>query len=1145
MSALKQRFHLSPQGTLRLAIASLCLLPPLALANGITGVDGPGGTPQLHNQGGVPIVNIVAPNAAGLSHNQFLDYNVDRQGVVLNNALQAGQSQLAGQLAANPQLRSQAARVILNEVIGRNASALNGAQEIFGHKADYVLANPNGISVNGARFINTPTASLVVGRPELDSGALHALTTGDARGQLNVVGQGLDNPDGAIRLIAPRIDSQGRISARDDLDIIAGRNRVDAASAQVNAVYASGKPSAGLIDASLFGAMKAGRINIVSTAEGAGVHIGAVQVAGTEGVSLRSGGDLQINGQTYANSLEATRAEVHSSRGDVSVQGAGDVTLAGVDISAGNIKLDAGRNLTLSSLQSEALEQKREQWQHKALFVTYETFDRTRTEQDSRQHGTQVTARHNALLSSGNATLLKASNVEAGDTLRINSGTDLRLDAATETRQTRDQGHHRKHLWREDWDTTTRDERNVTSSLKAGKAIELTSAQKLQMLGAELHTPGDIQLSAREVEIASVSRNQGNSGKRYSGDLTGGSFFATKGDSEGDKTLHTGSRVNAGDKLTVRADDVHISASQVRGGTQASVISDRGSLVIDGVQDTSRDSSHNKDSKFFALINDETRKSHSERSIVASDLHSDSNLTLHSGKDITVSGSRVSAAGLNKVQAQGDINLIAAQNASSDSTRTDKRGFTASARETAPGSREYRVDAGLNNQQSSRVTETTLQQGASLSGGQLAVNSGGDLSIIGSDLNATQGDVNLKGSNINLLAAHERTDQSGQELSTGGGIVWTASLDKVGSGLEFVRQNNEDTNALNTARVSTVTATGNVQVSADNALVNQGGQMDAGNGLQIDAKRVDNLAVHDSESSTQSRSGWQAGLGVSAEIKGLSRPLDKIVNNVSQGKSPQSGLLDGIGLASVGLDGTVGYSGKSGTQQDSSAVVSQLSGRSVNLNVGGKLVDQGTQYLATDGALSIKAGSHDASVALNTRKRTEQDVEAKAGLRVYTTTGEDVNVRANGSGKLQQARETASTVQVARYAGAKGVNIDVAGDAVHEGGDFDGGTKGVNLNAGGRLAFNPAIDSRSQSALGLSGNASLSLKTGEDSSLTPGGGLKFDIQPKHSESSDSHLATFRGQGRVQLTGATVSGDLLKGQGGERQSLQAGIDQPIN
>ena len=103
MSTRNKRFHLSAQGQLRWAIAGLCVLPHWALANGITVADGPGGTAQLLNQGGVPIVNIVAPNAGGLSHNQFLDYNVDRQGAVLNNALQAGQSQLAGQLAGNPQ----------------------------------------------------------------------------------------------------------------------------------------------------------------------------------------------------------------------------------------------------------------------------------------------------------------------------------------------------------------------------------------------------------------------------------------------------------------------------------------------------------------------------------------------------------------------------------------------------------------------------------------------------------------------------------------------------------------------------------------------------------------------------------------------------------------------------------------------------------------------------------------------------------------------------------------------------------------------------------------------------------------------------------------------------------------------------------
>lgn len=1141
----RQHFHLSPQGTLRRTIASLLLLPPLALANGITGVDGPGGTPQLHNQGGVPIVNIVAPNAAGLSHNQFLDYNVDRQGVVLNNALQAGQSQLAGQLVSNPQFHGQAASVILNEVIGRNASALNGAQEVFGRKADYVLANPNGISVNGARFINAPNASLVVGRPELNNGKLHAFNTADAHGQLSVQQQGLDNPDGAIGLIAPQIDSQGQISARDSLTLVVGRNQVDAASGAVNTVYPGGTAKDGHIDASLFGAMKAGRINIISTAEGAGVRLGAVPVAGTDGVSIRSAGDLEISGQTHANSLEATRAGVNSSRGDVDLHGARDVTLAGTDISGGSVKLDAGRNLILSSLESTALQEKRDQWSNKALFVTYETYDRTTTDKDSRQHGTQVTAGQNAALSSGADTLLKGSHVGAGDTLRLNSGKDLRLVAATETHDTRDQGNHRKNLWKESWDTSTHDERTVASSLKAGKSIELASGQKLQLQGAELKTPGDIRLSAREVEIASASRSQSHTGTRYSGDLLGGSFFGSQGEGDGDRTLHTGSQVNAGGKLIVKADDVHISASQVRGGTQASVISDTGSLVIDGVHDTSRDSSHNKDSSFFSLINDERRKDHSDRTLVVSDLHSDSNLTLQSARDITVSGSTVSATGETGVQAKGDIKIVAAENTARDTTRTDNRGFTASTRETAPGSHEYRVDAGLKDQQHTNVTETTRQQGASLSGRAVAVNAGGDVSIKGSDLAATGGDVNLKGKSIELLAAHDSTDSKTRDITTGGGIVWSASLGKVGSGLEFVRQDSKDNANRTTAKTSNVTATGNVQVQADNTLVNEGSRIVAGSGLQVNAARVDNRAAHNTESSSHTETGWQAGLGGSAEISGLSNPLEKVVKGLVKGTMPQSALMDGVELASVGLDGQVGYHNKTQAQQDSTALVSQLSGATIQVNVGGKLQDEGTQYRATDGALNIHAGSHDASAAVDTHSRSEQGVAAKVGVRVYTKTGEDVNVRVNGSGEFNRAQETASTAQAGRYAGAKGVSIATQGDARYGAGDFDGGVGSVNLNAGGKLALEQTTDTRSQSAMGLSASCSLALETAEGTNLTPGGSLKFDYQPDNSPASEAHVATFRGQERLRLSGATVGGDLLKGENKERQSLQGNIDQAIN
>ena len=55
-------------------------------------------------QNGVPVVNISTPNGRGVSINEFLEYNVGREGQVLNNADNIGRSHLAGIINANPNL---------------------------------------------------------------------------------------------------------------------------------------------------------------------------------------------------------------------------------------------------------------------------------------------------------------------------------------------------------------------------------------------------------------------------------------------------------------------------------------------------------------------------------------------------------------------------------------------------------------------------------------------------------------------------------------------------------------------------------------------------------------------------------------------------------------------------------------------------------------------------------------------------------------------------------------------------------------------------------------------------------------------------------------------------------------------------------
>jgi filamentous hemagglutinin family protein len=109
--------------------------PPIVLASTpVSGLlpDGTTNTTVDRAPNGTPLLNIAAPNASGMSHNKFTDYNVSAQNLVINNVsgqggVNVGNSVLAGVIYSNPNLQNAAsARVILNEVTSDHPSYFSG-----------------------------------------------------------------------------------------------------------------------------------------------------------------------------------------------------------------------------------------------------------------------------------------------------------------------------------------------------------------------------------------------------------------------------------------------------------------------------------------------------------------------------------------------------------------------------------------------------------------------------------------------------------------------------------------------------------------------------------------------------------------------------------------------------------------------------------------------------------------------------------------------------------------------------------------------------------------------------------------------------------------------------------------------------------
>ncbi|WP_244644340.1 two-partner secretion domain-containing protein [Pseudomonas fluorescens] len=427
-AALKPRnaFLGLPKRGLALILANALFWQPLlAQAEGIV-VSAPGTTVGAAGNG-VPVVNIATPNGAGLSHNQFKDYNVGPNGVILNNGNgPMVNTQLGGIIVGNPNLKGGAASVILNEVNGGSASQLRGYTEVAGQSAKVIVANPYGVTCSGCGFINTPNVTLTTGKPVIDpTGQLKSYQVDG--GAVTIDGEGL-NASNVERfdIITRSAKINAQINARE-LNVIAGRNDVDAQSLKttVRADDGSAKPELA-IDSSALGGMYAGAIKLVGTEAGVGVKL--------DGTLAASGGDIQLDANGRLSMAQA------AATGNVKVS-AQTVDLTDKVYANGNVRLSSAQDLVnrKSIAAGQRIEINAASVNNPGIIEAGVAADNTRnTTGDLVVNAQTVTTNGNLLASRGLAitaaqaltnqgAIIQAKNIEVSSAKLTNQGATARL----------------------------------------------------------------------------------------------------------------------------------------------------------------------------------------------------------------------------------------------------------------------------------------------------------------------------------------------------------------------------------------------------------------------------------------------------------------------------------------------------------------------------------------------------------------------------------------------------------------------------------------------------------------------------------------------------------------------------------------------
>ncbi|ANF67407.1 hypothetical protein A6041_01910 [[Haemophilus] ducreyi] len=382
----------------------------------------------------VVVINIAKPDEQGISDNHFSKFNIPNSAVFNNSIEQQGHSELVGFLSKNPNFdNNKPAKTIFNQVTGNDSSTIQGGLEVFGQKADLFIINPNGVTLNGVKTINTDR--FVASTSEVIEPHIKQLNV--QRGTVTIGEKGVaTNGLSHFEVVAKKIVQKGnvavernsnqepkkRISKPTNVTFAAGNLTYDVNTGAVNRkanpkklITDNTRKDNTAISGESAGSMYGRNIKFIVTDKGAGVNHQGVIFAEDDINILTDEGDSQLN-KVYADYVRVVGKDIElAEKGQIHT----DQQL--ILNTAGHVKLnDASSVISNNNLGIRALNLTLENATVSANNLSFRVKDNTHLNKSSK-----VSAR-SADIQSGNLTLNTTSIL--AQKLILNVSNDVTLN---------------------------------------------------------------------------------------------------------------------------------------------------------------------------------------------------------------------------------------------------------------------------------------------------------------------------------------------------------------------------------------------------------------------------------------------------------------------------------------------------------------------------------------------------------------------------------------------------------------------------------------------------------------------------------------------------------------------------------------------